>query len=140
MIRLSEEGLQKLGRSLREIDPSTLQHDPEEGRVRWFQGEGATELTLWVDEEGRTRHAELIFSRVQIEWGESGQLTSGTFTNQSSTAGGRYDTYVLEVTGRLDEEVARAALTLLEASSVDRSVTEPLCGALRAALGPATLR
>jgi hypothetical protein len=139
MIRATEEQLRRLGQSLREIDPATLQHDPEEGMIRWFQGEAATELTLWLDDDGRTRHAELVFARVQVEWSEAG-LSTGTFTHQSSTAGGRYDTYLLEVSGSLDRQVAESALVLLDASDVDAAVREPLCQALRAALEPVIVR
>ena len=108
--------------------------------MRWFQGEGGTELVLWFDgdaHERPPRHAQLVFARTQVEWDEGGRVTAGHFGGESSTAGGRYDAYVLRESQALDRQVAQAALVLLSAAEVDPDVTRRLCAALRQALGHA---
>ena len=129
----TKEQLQRMGQSLREIDPATLHPDPAEGPVRWFLGEGATEITAWTNDAGIPHHMQLVFARVSVEWSERGLFT-GQFENKSSTAGGRYDPYLLHVGSAADPAVCDAALTLLDASDVDPAVREPLREALRRAL------
>lgn len=129
MSRPPDEVLTRLGRSLREIDPSTLHPDPEEGPVRWFLGESGTEITAWVDEQGTPRHIQIVFARVSLEWTERGVVT-GTFDPKGTTAGGRYDPYLLRVGAGVDEDVCRAAITLLEAASIDDAVKRPVLQAL----------
>ncbi len=135
----SEETLRRLGRSLREISASALKREGE--RVRWFQGEAGTELVLWLSSERAEvegpHHAQLVFARTQVEWDEGGRVTAGHFGGESSTAGGRYDAYVLRESQALDRQVAQAALVLLSAAEVDPDVTRRLCAALRQALGHA---
>lgn len=127
------EFLRKAGQSLREIDPATLHPDPSEGPVRWFMGEGGTEITAWTDPAGKPHHIQLVFSRVSVEWSDKG-LVTGSFENRSSTAGGRYDPYLLQLGGGVNAEVCQAALLLLEASDISEDVRAPLLTALREAI------
>jgi len=129
-MRPSDEQLARLATSLREIDPSALQEDPEEGKVRWFQGEGGTELFAWTRPGQPPHHVQLVFARVSVEWSQKGGLRTGTFANGASTMGGRYDPYLLELERAADPEVCRAALHLLSASKVERALVAPLLQAL----------
>ncbi|MBX5483591.1 MAG: hypothetical protein IRZ16_17350 [Myxococcaceae bacterium] len=129
MSRPSSEQLRRLGRSLREIDPKMLDAHDDEGPVRWFLGENGTELVAWIDEAGAPHHIQLVFSRVSVEW-TGRALATGTFDLHGSTAGGRYDPYLLRMAGGLDPEVCEAALELLRAADIDPVVKEPLLGAL----------
>ena len=130
MSRPTDEQIRRLGASLREIDPATLHRDPEEGPVRWFQGERGTEITVWLDGRGAAHHIQLVFARASVEWSGSG-LVTGAFENRGSTAGGRYDPYLLSVGTGADPEVCQAALLLLESAEVGTEVLAPLIGALR---------
>lgn len=136
MIAPNQDLLQRLGRSLREIDPSMLHPDPEEGPVRWFQGEGGTEITAWTDADGKPHHVQLVFTRVSVEWSVARGLLTGAFDKKGSTAGGRYDPYLLQVGAGVDPDVCRAALILIEASDISADVREPLRTALIRALDP----
>ncbi len=134
MSRPTDEQLRRLGASLREIDPATLHQDPAEGPVRWFQGEGGTEITAWVDEVGVPRHIQLVFARASVEWSGKG-LVTGAFDARSSTAGGRYDPYLLRVGTGADREVCEAALLLLGAAcELGPEIVDPLVKALCRAL------
>lgn len=128
-----DEQLRAWGKSLREIDPSMLAHEPSQN-VRWFQGEGGTELFVW-SEEGRIVHVQLVFGRTSIEWIAQKGLQAGTFTRGGAIAGGRYDPYLLRPGGDVDPAVAKDALTLLEAAPVESAIVEPMRHALKAALG-----
>ncbi len=128
-----DEQLRAWGKSLREIDPSMLSHEHAQ-TVRWFQGEGGTELFVW-SEEGRIVHVQLVFARTSIEWIAQKGLQTGTFARGGAIAGGRYDPYLLRVEGDVDVAVARSALTLLEAAPLEAAIVEPLRKALKAALG-----
>ena len=130
MIRPTDSQLASLGASLREIDPTTLMPDDEGAPVRWYLGDAGTELFAWIHGQSPPHHVQLVFSRVSVEWSVKDGLTTGTFQTGSSTAGGRYDPYLLTVGQRVDTEVARAALTLLRASKVDPVLMEPLVKAL----------
>ena len=134
MSRPTDEQLLRLGRSLREIDPSSLQQEPGEDPVRWFMGEAGTELFAWGPPGLPPRHLQLVFSRVSLEWTRAGGLRTGSFDPNASTAGGRYDPYLLTLGPSVDAQVCRAALTLLGASGVGHEVLAPLLGALGAAL------
>ena len=115
MSRPSEELLAKLGASVREINPSTLQQDPEDGDVRWFLGDNGTELFVWTHPGKPPHHIQLVFARVSVEWSEQRGLVTGTFTAGSSTSGGRYDAYLMHVGNVADPEVCLAAVSLLAA-------------------------
>jgi hypothetical protein len=132
MIRPSDDQLKQLGGSLREIDPSALAPDPEGGQVRWFLGAEGTEVYIWAKSGHSPHHVQLVFSRVSVEWNDHKGLVTGTFRDAPTTAGGRYDTYILTVGQAVDPEVCSAALVLLEASSVERATIDPLISALRA--------
>lgn len=126
MTRPTDEQLKKLGASLREINPSTLQQDPDEGHVRWFLGDAGTELFVWNHDQKAPHHIQLVFARVSVEWSESRGLVTGTFSSGGSTSGGRYDTYLMHVGTYADPEVCAAALSLLAASPLDESVRKAL--------------
>lgn len=126
----SDEQLERLGRSLREIDPSTLQDDPEEGKVRWFQGEGGTELFAWAQPGQPPHHVQLVFARISVEWDRRDGLVTGTFNEGASTLGGRFDAYMLRSARVADPQVCRAALHLLAASRIDLQLLHPLVQAL----------
>jgi hypothetical protein len=130
----SDEQLQKIGQSLREIDPTTLIPDEEGARVRWFLGDNGTEIFAWNHGPAPAHHIQMVFSRVSVEWVAQTGLTTGTFATGSSTAGGRYDPYLLTVGSNIDPEVCRAALVLLGTTKIDEAVSGPLIKALEAAL------
>ncbi|MBF5040907.1 hypothetical protein FGE12_00785 [Aggregicoccus sp. 17bor-14] len=134
MSRPSPELLLRLGRSLREIDPSSLQQEQGEDPVRWFLGDSGTELFAWGVPGAPPRHLQLVFFRVSLEWTREQGLRTGSFDAQSSTSGGRYDPYLMTLGPAVDPQVCRAALALLEASRVDPAVLAPLRKALAAAL------
>lgn len=133
MRRPSDDNLRRWGRSLREIDPGSMQAD-EEGPVRWYLGDGGTELFAWGPREEAPHHVQLVFARVSVEWVRDRGLTTGSFSGTAATAGGRYDAYLLSVARAVDPEVCAAALLLLEATSVPSAVVDALTAALRQAL------
>lgn len=135
----SEAQLVKLGESLREIDPSTLQQDEESGPVRWFLGDSGTELFVWADERGRPQQVQLVFARVSVEWTRLEGLKTGSFSKTPASVGGRYDTYVMEEGHELDPLVCRAALTLMRASRVEHEFFSPFLEVLQQAASPAAL-
>lgn len=128
--RPSDDQLRKLGASLREIDPSTLQSDPEEGTVRWFLGDSGTEIFVWLHQLQPPHHIQLVFARVSVEWSAKGGLLTGTFKESASMLGGRYDPYLLTLGRVVDPEVCRAAVLLLSAASLPEPVLDPLRTAL----------
>ena len=134
MSRPTEENLRKWGASLREIDPSMLAED-DEGPVRWFLGDNATELFVWVIPGQPPHHIQLVFARVSVEWEMKKGLSTGSFSSNVSTMGGRYDPYLLNVAHAVDPEVCRAALTLLGEARVDSNVVATLVRALEGAVG-----
>ena len=132
-MRPSDDALARLGRSLREIDPSTLQDDPELGPVRWWMGEGGTELFAWGPRGEPPRHLQLVFAKVSLDWSHEDGLKTGAFqASGPATAGGRYDPYYMHLGPHADPDVCRAAAVLLQASAVDASVLSPLLGLLGA--------
>jgi hypothetical protein len=136
MSRPTDDALTSLGASLREIDPSALATDDEGDKVRWFLGTDGTEVYAWSRAEGAPHHVQLVFSRVSVEWSQERGLVTGTFKGAPTTAGGRYDSYILLVGAQVDAEVCGAALVLLEASPVDRVAVAPLIEALRTHAAP----
>lgn len=128
------EQLRRLGAGLREIDPGSLQSDPEEGAVRWFLGERGTELFAWTREGPEPDHVQLVFARLQLEWTREGGLVTRHFRAGGSTAGGRYDAYLLTPDEALDREVCAGAHALLSASTVPDSLRAPVLRALERAL------
>jgi|GEM_PF-2427072 len=130
----AEDTLRRLGKSLREIDPGALQEDPDEGAVRWFLGETGTELFAWTRAGPHPDHVQLVFARVQLEWTLTQGLVTRRFRSGGSTAGGRYDAYLLTPSERLDLDVCEGALTLLRASAVPEEVRGPLVQALERAV------
>lgn len=135
-MRPSDEQLRNMGGTLREIDPSTLQSDPDEGAVRWFLGDNGTEIFAWTRGAEPPHHIQLVFARVSVEWNQKTGLMTGTFNTGSSTAGGRYDPYLLNLESHVDPDVCRAALRLLSAASIDVRVVQPLSQALEQVLNP----
>jgi hypothetical protein len=132
----SDDQLRTMGGTLREIDPSTLQSDPDEGAVRWFLGDNGTEIFAWAHAGGPPHHIQLVFARVSVEWNRKTGLTTGTFNAGSATAGGRYDPYLLTVGRQVDPEVCRAALRLLSSTGIDANVVQPLFRALEEVVQP----
>jgi len=132
MKRPTDEELTQLGASLREINPAALAPDEEGGDVRWFLGAQATEVFVWSKPGSPPHHLQLVFARISVEWNEKKGLVTGTFKAAPTTAGGRYDSYILMERRTVDPEVCEAALVLLEASTVERAVLAPLLDALRA--------
>lgn len=130
----SDDALRKLGASLREIDSSALQADEEEGAVRWFLGETGTELFAWTREGPHPEHVQLVFARTQLEWTQAQGLATRRFRSGGSTAGGRYDAYLLGPTEGLDLELCAQALALLSASPVPEVVRAPVVQALERAI------
>lgn len=125
--------LQQWGASLREIDPSSLNKDEDGALVRWFLGDNGTELFAWCHEAGPPHHLQLVFARVSVEWEGQRGLTTGSFKAGSSTAGGRYDPYLLSTGAQTNAEVCRSALALLKASKVPAELLSPLLAALEKA-------
>ncbi|HVE81203.1 MAG TPA: hypothetical protein VND93_00075 [Myxococcales bacterium] len=132
----SDDQLKNMGGTLREIDPSTLQADPEEGAVRWFLGDQGTEIFAWTRDGKPPHHIQLVFARVSVEWNQKTGLMTGTFTATSATAGGRFDPYLLTVGPNVDPDVCRAALRLLSAAPIDEQVVQPLARALEQVVNP----
>jgi hypothetical protein len=130
---LSDHELRALGSSLREIDPSALQSDPDDGSPRWFQGDHGTELFTWARFSG-VDHVQLVFEHVSVEWSERGGLSTGRFTSTRATLGGRYDPYLMPATRGLDPELCRSALVLLEANPLAMEAAGPFVDALRRAV------
>ena len=139
-MRPSDEQLKRIGPTLREIDPATLQSDPDEGKVRWFLGDGGTEIFVWARPSEPPHHIQLVFARVSVEWSRKMGLLTGTFDPSGSTAGGRYDPYLLQLGVTADPDVCRAALLLLKEASVDLHAVGPLLDALENALAKLTER
>ena len=133
----TDDQLCALGASLREIDPTTLLPDDEGSKVHWFLGDNGTELFVWVRGGASAHHVQLVFARVSAEWDQKAGLVTGTFQAGSSTAGGRYDPYLLTVGQNVDAEVCRAALRLLRSAKIDLGVAGPMITALELALEPA---
>ena len=132
--RPDDEQLRRLGRSLREIDPSSVQQVQGEDPVRWFLGEAGTELFVWGPPGGSPCHLQLVFSRVSLEWTREQGLRTGRFEPGVAISGGRYDPYLLRLGPSVDAQVCRAALTLLGASAISPQLLAPLREALGAAL------
>src|SRR5215207_2151140 len=97
MSRPSDELLRRLGRSLREIDPTSLQQEQGEDPVRWFLGDGGTELFAWGAPGAPPRHLQLVFCRVSLEWTREEGLRTGSFDAGAAVSGGRYDPYLLRL-------------------------------------------
>lgn len=136
MSRPTDEQLQKLGASLREIDPTALAIDEEDGAaVRWFLGENATELFAWIHAPNPPHHIQLVFARVSAQWDSEKGLATGQFDGAPSTAGGRYDPYILNLGDQADADVCRAALVLLSANPVAFELCAPMVNALKEVLG-----
>lgn len=136
MIGPSPAQLEAWGASLREIDPSLLQEDPESGPVRWFLGDSGCEVFVWLDGQGAPHHLQLVFSRITVDWTADAGLQTGSFQGTSSTMGGRYDGYLLrERDVRDDRAVFRAARSLLRASTTGQELFAPLLTALEAVPG-----
>lgn len=133
-MRASDHHLGRLAASLREIDPSTLQSDPEEGEVRWFSGDEGCELFIWKRPGEPPRHYQLVFSRVSVEWASEGGLHTGAFEGRGATLGGRYDPYLFATQPTLDLETCEAARRLLAATSLEPALLAPLMAALDEAL------
>jgi hypothetical protein len=135
MKRPSDDQLQRLGKSLREIDPSNLQQEPDAGRVRWFLGEGGTELFAWMHEDAASpHHVQLVFAEVSVEWVQGRGLVTGRFHANAAIAGGRYDPYLMAEGVSVDPDVCRAAITLLRASPIEHRLLQPLNRAMELAL------
>jgi len=135
-MRPTDEQLRLLGGTLREIDPSMLQSDPDEGNVRWFLGDNGTEIFAWTHGDQPPHHIQLVFARVSVEWNDKTGLMTGTFNTAAATSGGRYDPYLLTVGQNVDPEVCRAALALLSTAKIDAKVTSALTKALEWVLTP----
>ena len=129
MIPPDDAELERRGKSLREIDPSSLAPDEDGSQVRWFLGEATTELFAWM-RGGLPHHLQLVFGRFSIEWDESSGLQMGGFAAHAATAGGRYDSYLLTEWSAVDAEICRAALVLLRASGEAQVLAAPLVSAL----------
>jgi hypothetical protein len=130
MKRPSDDELRRWGASMREIDPDSLQQEPDGGTVRWFLGEAGTEAFVWSFPGQAAHHIQLVFCRVTVEWSTTGGLATGTFRNAATTAGGRYDPYLMTVGRDADPEVCQAANVLLSAISVPGAPLAPLASAL----------
>ena len=130
----SDEQLQRLGRSLREIDPAALQQVEGADPVRWFLGDGGTELFAWGAPGAAPQQLQLVFARVSLEWSREQGLRTGSFEAGAAISGGRYDPYLLRLGPSVDRRVCRAALTLLEACGVEPPLLAPVREALGAAL------
>jgi hypothetical protein len=128
------EQLQQWGASMREIDPSSLNKDEDGASVRWFLGDNGTELFAWCHGANPPHHLQLVFARVSVEWEDKRGLMTGAFKGGSSTAGGRYDPYLLSTGAQANTEVSQSALTLLKASKVPAELIAPLVGALEKAV------
>lgn len=128
---------QAWGQGLREIDPSTLAADPEDGPVRWFLGEGGCEVFVWLDADGASNHAQLVLGPVTLDWSRQRGLSTSSFVDGGSILGGRHDGYLLRDGTRDDGGVVVAAYSLLLGAQVGRDVFEPILASLRDALGQA---
>lgn len=135
MSRPSDDLLRKWGASMREIDPAMLAEN-DEGPIRWFLGDNGTELFVWALPGHPPHHLQLVFARVSVEWELKKGLSTGSFSSQSSTMGGRYDPYLLNVAHVIDPEVCRAALLLLNEAKIDPAVLATLIRALEVAVAP----
>ena len=122
------------GGSLREIDPSTLAADPEDGPVRWFLGDGGCEIFVWLDPDGAAHHAQLILGSVTLDWSSLRGLSTASFVDGGSILGGRHDGYLLKDGTRDDGGVLSAARALLEGASVGGGLFAPILGSLRSVL------
>lgn len=130
MSKPTADMLKTWGASLREIDPKSLVQDDEGLKVRWYLGDNATELYAWIHPDGTPDHMQLVFSRVSVEWSTKKGLTTGTFQSGSSTAGGRYDPYLLATGKEVDVEVCEAAKVLLSSSPIEAVLLSPILAAL----------
>jgi hypothetical protein len=101
--------------------------------VRWYLGANGCEVFAWLHPGKPAHHVQLVFARVSVEWSQREGLKTGTFQETSSTAGGRYDPYLLTHGKVIDPEVVRAALVLLKGSQIDPAVGAPLVTALERA-------
>lgn len=118
------------GRSLREIDSSTLATDPEDGPVRWFVSDGEGEVLVWLAPDGRPHQAQVILGEVALDWSRESGLTTASFVDAPAVLGGRHDAYFMRE-GSADEQAVReAARALLEASGVGRELFLPLLASL----------
>lgn len=126
----SDEVLRRLGASLREIDPRTLAVNPEEGAVRWFLGDSGTELIAWTRGGSEPAHLQLTLDRLQLEWTRAKGLVIRRFKPGGSSAGGRYDGYLLGSASPVDPAIRAAAKALLLASPVPAQLCAPLLRAL----------
>jgi hypothetical protein len=132
-MKSSDQELQDLGKSLREIDPSALQTDADDGSLRWFQGERGVELFAWARPDG-VDHAQLVIRDRTVEWSRHRGLSTAELSVGGASLGGRYDPYLVRAAG-IDAELCRAALVLLEASPLAQEAAAPFVVALRAQVG-----
>jgi hypothetical protein len=130
MSKPTPEMLKTWGASMREIDPKSLVQDDEGLKVRWYLGDSATELYAWTNPDGTPDHMQLVFAHVSVEWSTKKGLRTGTFQSGSSTAGGRYDPYLLSIGKEVDLEVCESAATLLGAMPVPSELVQPMIAAL----------
>jgi hypothetical protein len=128
-MNLTVRELQALGSSLREIDPSALQSDPDEGDLRWFQGEQGTELFIWARLQG-VDHVQLVLQDQTVDWNERTGVSTGHLSLGAAPLGGRYDRYVVQPARGQDLTLCRAALTLLQASPLAAEAAERFVRAL----------
>jgi hypothetical protein len=129
------ETLAQLGKTMREIDPSALQHDDEEGPVRWFLGDSGTELFAWGGSDSApAKHLQLIVARMQVEWTERTGLTAAPFRQAGTSMGGRYDTYLLGRDRALDRQLIEGARALLDSANIPAPLVAPMRSALEQAL------
>lgn len=119
------------GRSLREIDSSTLASDPEEGPVRWFVTDGEGEVLVWLAPDGRPHQAQVVLGEVALDWSRESGLTTASFLESPAVLGGRHDDYFMREGSRNEAAVRAAARALLETSEVEQELFLPILASLR---------
>ncbi|HLT31043.1 MAG TPA: hypothetical protein VK013_13460 [Myxococcaceae bacterium] len=133
----SVDQLHAWGRSLREIDSSTLARDPEEGPVRWFVTDGEGEVLVWLSPDGLPHHAQVILGEVALDWSRDSGLTTASFLEAPAVLGGRHDDYFMREGSRNEQAVRDAARALLSTSGVGHELFLPILASLGVAPGSA---
>ena len=129
--------LQSWGRSLREIDSSTLASDPEDGPVRWFVTDGEGEVLVWLSSDGLPHQAQVILGDVALEWSRDSGLATASFLEAPAVLGGRHDDYFMREGSRNAQAVQAAARALLESAQVGEALFHPILTSLGDSTGSA---
>jgi hypothetical protein len=115
-----------LGRSLREIDPGSLQESGPKG-FRWFQGVNETNLFCWWDDAaGKFVQQQLVFLDRVVEWKEGAGVRTGRIRDDKPAASGLdwAKAELIDFEPDPDAALIDQAKTLLKSSRLPKDVRD----------------